>query len=86
MRTRWILIPVTCLSLVLAGWADAEGASRSGGPGRGLRSAPVKHAAARNGAGLRLAPARSGIDLRGGGVRMNGASTRGRGGRSARRI
>lgn len=78
MSTRWILIPVTCLSLVLVGWADAEGTARSGVAGRGMRINSGKHAVGRSGAGLRTAPARSGVDLRGGGIRMDGGSARGR--------
>lgn len=79
MNPRRILIPVTCFSLIWAGWAYAGGPSRTGVPSRGTRIDGGNHAVTRSGAGLRGVPARDGGEFRGGGVRVEGGATRGRG-------
>ncbi len=78
MKTRWILIPVTCLSMVFCGLADAEGSARTSAPGKGMRLDSVKRPVARS-AGQRLSPSRSGGEFRrpGAGAPLN--LNRGRG-------
>ena len=78
MKTRWILIPVACLSMVLCGLADAEGIGRTSAPGKGMRLDSVKRPVARS-AGQRIAPSRAGGEFRspGGGAPVN--LNRGRG-------
>lgn len=77
MNKRWILIPVTCFSLVVGAWADAQGAPRMGAPGKGVRIDAGTRSVARAGANLRVSPGRSGAGLRHSGA--SGNVTRGRG-------
>lgn len=80
MKTRWILIPVTCLSMVFCGFADAQGNARTGSPGKSMRLDSVKRPAARS-AAQRVSPSRVGGESRrpGAGAPLNLNRNRGNG-------
>lgn len=64
MNKRWILIPIACFSLIVGGWADAQGPSRVNASGKGARIDGGNRTSAHPGAGLRGTPARFGSATR----------------------
>lgn len=64
MNKRWILIPIACFSLIVGGWADAQGTSRLNASGKGARIDRGNRGATHPGAGLRRAPEQSGAASR----------------------